>query len=137
MICLASDAGSGQGDWELPSISLRNPRPSNAGSVGMEPIGSIPHPKPHARLPTVSPLPAVQPSYVRNARYRPGLQPLMAKGNSLQAAGSSGDLPPLARNTSKNRGVFNPVAFNLEAAGFGKQGHSGLIRPGHYGFPRR
>ncbi|GMH40488.1 hypothetical protein BSKO_08392 [Bryopsis sp. KO-2023] len=127
-----SSSGIGA-DWELPSIPLRNPRPSNGLS---EAPTNMPVPKPTCNV--GSSLPPMKQSYVRNARYRTGVQPLMAKGSSLSSQ-ASGDLPPVNRNNGHmNRGPFNPVAFNMAAAGFpAAQSHNRVGGGGQYAFSRR
>lgn len=79
--------------------------------------------------------------YARNARYRAGVQPLIAKGSSINSQ-LSNELPPLGEvGANKNRGAFNPVAFNLTAAGFNpNQGHKwggGGGGGGRYAYARR
>lgn len=118
--------------WELPGIPLRNPRPSN----GMNDGNMIPAARQASNA--LNDLPPVLQGYARNARYRPGVQPLIAKGSSINSQLSS-ELPPLGEvGANKNQGGFNPVAFNLTAAGFNpNQGRKWVGGGGRFACARR
>lgn len=119
--------------WELPGIPLRNPRQSNPTN---EAVSTVPLAKQSSH--SFADIPIVQQGYARNQRYRPGVQHMMAKGSSINSQ-ISNELPPIVGNAGpKNRGMFNPVAFNMAAAGFnGTQGHKWVGGGGRYAFTRR